>query len=40
MSRTPEAELNMDPDRKGVDVLIRIDRLLEAFSRTTQERDA
>ena len=40
VSRTPEAELNMDPDRKGVGVLIRVDRLLEAFSRTTQERDA
>lgn len=39
MSRTIEAELNMDPERKGVGVLIRVDRFIEAFSRTTQLRD-
>lgn len=38
MSRTIEAELNMDPERKGVGVLIRVDRFIEAFSRTTQLR--
>ncbi|MDO8613554.1 MAG: pyridoxamine 5'-phosphate oxidase family protein [Dehalococcoidia bacterium] len=40
MARSPEPELAMDPERKGVGVLIRIDRLEEAFGRISQRRDS
>jgi hypothetical protein len=40
MALAPQAELDMDPERKGVGVLIRVDRFVEAFSRTTQERES
>lgn len=40
MGRTPQPELERDPERKGIGVLISVDRLLEAFSRTSQSRDA
>lgn len=39
MSRIAEDELNMDPERKGAGVLIRVDRLVETFSGATQLRD-
>lgn len=37
MDRSPEAELNMDPDRKGAAVIVRIDRVTQG-SRVLQER--
>lgn len=37
MDRAPEAELNMDPDRKGAAVIIRIDRITQG-SKVLQER--
>ncbi len=40
MARTPQAELDMDPERKGAGVLIRVDRLAEMFGGVTQTRDA
>jgi predicted pyridoxine 5'-phosphate oxidase superfamily flavin-nucleotide-binding protein len=39
MARTPEPELNRDPERQGIGVLIRVDRLVEAFGGVTQERE-
>ena len=36
--KTPEAGLNRDPDRKGIGVLIPVDRLLEAIGRVSQQR--
>lgn len=39
MARTIQAELDMDPERKGVGVLIRVDRLAEMFGGVTQTRD-
>lgn len=38
MDRTVEFELSRDPDRKGVAVLIRIDRILQA-GQVVQERE-
>jgi general stress protein 26 len=38
MAKTPEAELNRDPERNGIGVLIRVDRLVEAFGRVSQQR--
>ena len=40
MARSPEPELAMDPERKGIGVLIRVDRLEEAFGRISQRRDS
>lgn len=37
MDRAPEAELNMDPERKGAAVIIRIDRITQG-SKVLQER--
>jgi len=39
MARIPELELNMDPERKGIAVLVRVDRLQEAFGQVTASRD-
>jgi hypothetical protein len=33
-------ELEFDPDRRGIGVLIRVDRLVEAFSGVSQQRAA
>jgi general stress protein 26 len=38
MERAPEFELNMDPERQGVGVLIRLDRLREAIGGVSQQR--
>jgi hypothetical protein len=38
MAKTPEAELNRDPERNGIGVLIRVDRLAEAFGGVSQQR--
>ena len=38
MARTPERELNADPERKGAAILIRVDRLLDPRGKVTQER--
>jgi predicted pyridoxine 5'-phosphate oxidase superfamily flavin-nucleotide-binding protein len=40
MARTPEPELARDPERQGVGVLIRVDRLVEAFGGVTQQRES
>jgi predicted pyridoxine 5'-phosphate oxidase superfamily flavin-nucleotide-binding protein len=40
MARSPEPELARDPERKGIGVLIRVDRLEEAFGRISQRRDS
>lgn len=39
MDRTVEFELSRDPDRKGVAVLIRVDRVLQS-GQVVQERDS
>jgi hypothetical protein len=39
MARTPEPELNFDPERKGVAVLIRVDRVTDPFAGGGQQRD-
>ncbi len=39
MVRVPEPELERDPERQGVGVLIRVDRLVEAFGGVSQQRD-
>ena len=38
MAKTPEAELSRDLERKGIGVLIRVDRLVEAFGQVSQQR--
>ncbi len=38
MAKTPEAELNRDAERQGIGVLIRVDRLVEAFGQVSQQR--
>jgi hypothetical protein len=38
MARTPGPELEKDPERRGIGVLIRVDRLVEAFGGVSQER--
>lgn len=40
MARVPQAELDRDPERKGLGALIRVDRLEEAFGGVSQRRDA
>ena len=39
MARTPAPELERDPERKGIAVLVRVDRLEEAFGRVSQRRE-
>jgi uncharacterized pyridoxamine 5'-phosphate oxidase family protein len=39
MARTPAPELEKDPERKGIGVLIRVDRLKEPFGGVTQHRE-
>jgi general stress protein 26 len=39
MERTVQPELNYDPERKGIGVLIRVDALEEPFSGTSQRRE-
>jgi hypothetical protein len=39
-SRVPAAEVEMDTERSGIGVLIRVDRLQEAFGGVSQEREA
>jgi Pyridoxamine 5'-phosphate oxidase len=39
MARTPQPELDRDPERRGIGVLIRVDRLVELFSGVSQERE-
>jgi nitroreductase len=39
MARTVEAELNRDPDRKGVAVVVRIDRVMNLGNQVLQERE-
>jgi hypothetical protein len=38
MARTPAPELDKDPERQGIGVLIRVDRLVEPFAGVSQER--
>ena len=38
MARTPGPELEKDRERRGIGVLIRVDRLIEAFGGVNQER--
>ena len=38
MARTPAPELEKDPERQGIGVLIRVDRLVEPFGGVNQER--
>lgn len=38
MARTPRAELDRDPERKGAAVLIHIERITDVSGRTVQER--
>ena len=38
MARTPGPELEKDRERRGIGVLIRVDRLIEAFGGVSQER--
>lgn len=38
VAKTPEAELSRDLERKGIGVLIRVDRLVEAFGQVSQQR--
>ena len=40
MARVVEPELNYDPEREGIGVLIRVDRLVEAFGGVAQQRDS
>jgi len=39
MARTPAPELEKDPERRGIGVLIRVDRLVEPFGGVTQQRE-
>ncbi len=39
MARTVEAELNRDPERKGVGILIRVDRVANGRGELLQQRD-
>jgi hypothetical protein len=39
LSQVPEPELEKDPERKGVAVRIRVDRLVEAFAGVEQRRE-
>jgi uncharacterized protein len=39
MAGTPAPELERDPQRQGIGVLIRIDRLVETFGGVSQQRD-
>ena len=39
MFRTPAPELEKDPQRQGIGVLIRVDRLVEPFGGVKQERE-
>jgi hypothetical protein len=39
MKRVPQPELDRDPERKGIAVLIRVDRLIEAYGGVRQERE-
>jgi pyridoxine/pyridoxamine 5'-phosphate oxidase len=39
MARTPAPELEKDPERRGIGVLIQVDRLVEAFGGVTQQRE-
>jgi predicted pyridoxine 5'-phosphate oxidase superfamily flavin-nucleotide-binding protein len=39
MARVPEPELARDPEGTGIGVLIRVDRLVEAFGGVSQQRD-
>ena len=39
MTRTPVPELEKDPERRGIGVLIRVDRLVEPFGGVKQERE-
>lgn len=39
MARTVKAELDRDPDRKGVAVLITVDRITDLSGRVLQQRD-
>jgi hypothetical protein len=38
MARTPAPELEKDPDRQGIGVLIQVDRLVEPFGGVSQRR--
>ena len=40
MGRVVEPELNYDPERRGIGVLIRVDRLVETFGGVAQQRDS
>lgn len=40
MARAPEVELNRDPERQGVGVLIRVDGLKEAYGGVSQQRSS
>jgi pyridoxamine 5'-phosphate oxidase-like protein len=40
MGATPGPELEKDPERKGIGVLIRVDRVEEAFGAISQRREA
>lgn len=39
MSRTVKAEIDRDPERKGVAVLVRVDRITDLSGKVLQERD-
>jgi hypothetical protein len=39
MNRTVPAELDRDPERKGVAVLVKIDRITELSGNVLQQRD-
>ena len=39
MNRTVQAELDRDPERIGVAVLIKLDRIVELNGNVLQERD-
>src|SRR5688572_26773205 len=39
MERTPAPELDKDPEKRGIGVLIQVDRLVEPFGGVKQERE-
>jgi len=39
MAKTPPPELEKDPERKGIGVLIQVDRLMEPFGGVSQKRE-
>ena len=39
MNRTVQAELDRDPERAGVAVLVKLDRVVELNGNVLQERD-